>query len=199
MLTLPLCVWLLSYPKLLPFFCHEWQRVRVSSRHLIITGWASISTLLIIIIVVGVIVIILECLGRRRGRLHEATKARLPSGNTADTGVHLTQRITESVKASIHALKLCHDRIKSHTTRWGRRSWGGWSWKSGRSYRLCLGPPWSELHLTLSNGSSVYSTHDRKMRKKGKRNGKMAKNPRDSWRKNELITGHRILVDIYER
>ena len=27
-------------------FCHEWQRLRVSSRHLICTGWASISIIL---------------------------------------------------------------------------------------------------------------------------------------------------------
>ena len=41
----------------------------------------------------------------RRGRLYEATKASLPSSNTTETGVHLTQLISKSVKASIHALK----------------------------------------------------------------------------------------------
>ena len=87
---------------------------RVSSRHLVNIGRASIS---ILIIIVGVgIIIVLECLKRRRGRLHKATKASLPSGNTTDTSVHLAQLITESVKVSIHALKLCHDRIKSHTS-----------------------------------------------------------------------------------
>ena len=30
--------------------------------------------------------------------------------------VHLTQLITESVKASIHMHKLCHDGLKSHST-----------------------------------------------------------------------------------
>ena len=33
-----------------------------------------------------------------------------------DTGVHLTQLITESVKASINALKLRHNGLESHTT-----------------------------------------------------------------------------------
>ena len=32
-----------------------------------------------------------------------------------NTGVHLTQLITESVEASIHMLKLCHDVLESHT------------------------------------------------------------------------------------
>ena len=27
---------------------------------------------------------------------------------------------------------------------------------------------------------------------------RMAENPRDSWRENEPITGHRILIDIYK-
>ena len=95
--------------------------VRVSSRHFISTGRADIS-ILSIIIVIGVIIvlgclIVLECLRRRRGRLHKATKASLSSSNTSDTGIHLTQLINESVKASIHALKLCHDHIDGHTTR----------------------------------------------------------------------------------
>ena len=85
-------------------FCHERQRLRVLSGHLVNTGRASIS-ILIIIIVVGVI-IVLGFLGRRRGRLHKATKASLPLGNMADMDVHMTQLITEIVKASIHALKL---------------------------------------------------------------------------------------------
>ena len=59
----------------------------VLSRHLVRTRRASISIL--IIIIVGVI-IVLRCLGRRRGRLYKATKASMPSSNTADMGVHLT-------------------------------------------------------------------------------------------------------------
>ena len=31
-------------------------------------------------------------------------------------GVHLTQLITESVKASIHTHKLCHDGLESQST-----------------------------------------------------------------------------------
>ena len=149
--TNPLLISMTTFiSKTTPSFCHEWQMVSISSRHLVIAGWASIS-ILIIIIVVGVIVIILGCLGRRRGRLYKATKASLLFGNTTDTGVHLIQLNRECIKASIHALKLRHDRIKSHTTRWGRRSRGGWSWRSGRSCRLCLGPLWSELRLARSN------------------------------------------------
>ena len=69
-------------------FCHEWQRVRVSSRHLVRAGRASVS-ILIIIIVVRVIGVLgcLKCLGRRRGRLHKATKASLPSSNMANMSV----------------------------------------------------------------------------------------------------------------
>ena len=85
-------------------FCHKWQRVRVSSRHLIIVGRASIS-ILIIIIIVGVI-IVLGCLGRRRGRLHKTTKVSLPSSNMTDTGVHLIHLSSECIKAIIYALKL---------------------------------------------------------------------------------------------
>ena len=145
--------------KTTPSFCHKWQRVKVSSRHLVDTGRASIS-ILIIIVVIGVIIVlgclvVLGCLRRRRGRLHKDTKANLPSGNTAGMGVHLTQLITDIVKASIHALKLHHNRIKSHTTRRRKGSGGGWSWRSGRSCRLernctslCLTVVASMAHMT---------------------------------------------------
>ena len=114
-------------------FCHEWQRVRVSSKHLVSTERASIS--------IHIIIIVLGCLKKRRGRLHKATKASLLSSNTANMGVHLTQLITESVEVSIHALKLRHDCIESHTIHRGRESGGGWSWKSGTSCRPR--PPWT--------------------------------------------------------
>ena len=84
-------------------------------RHLIINSKASI---LILIIIISTIIAILICrsLQRRRGRSGETIEASLSSFNTIDTGVHLTQLIIESVKASIHALKLHHDRLKSHNT-----------------------------------------------------------------------------------
>ena len=87
------------------------------SSHLHVTGRASIL-ILIIIITIGVTinVIALKCLRRRRGRLYEATKASLSSMNTIDMGVHLTQLITKSVKASIHVLKLRYDHLEGHTT-----------------------------------------------------------------------------------
>ena len=90
-LTLPLPMTTLI-TKTTPPFCYEWQRIRVLSRHLVSAGRASIS-ILIIIIVVGVVIILgcLRCLGRKRGRLHKATKASLQFSNTANTGVHLIQ------------------------------------------------------------------------------------------------------------
>ena len=83
--------------------------VRVSSRHLVSVGRASIS-ILIIIVVVGVVIVLgcLRCLERRKGRLHKATKVSLPSSNTADKGVHLIQLSRECIKESIHVLKLRH-------------------------------------------------------------------------------------------
>ena len=75
-------------------FCHEWQRVRVSSRHLVSTRRASISIRIIIIVIEVIIflgcLVVLRCLRRRRGRLYKAIKASLPSGNMTDTRVHLT-------------------------------------------------------------------------------------------------------------
>ena len=98
-------------------FCHEKQRVSKSSSHHVVTGRASILILINIIVGVTIVVLVLRCLWRRRERLYEATKASLSSSNTADTGVHTTQLITECVKTSIHAQKLRHNRLESHTTR----------------------------------------------------------------------------------
>ena len=39
-----------------------------------------------------------------------------------NTSVHLTQLIIKSVQVSIHAHKLCHDVLESHTARRRRRS-----------------------------------------------------------------------------
>ena len=128
----------------------------------------------------------------------KTTHGSLSSCNTIDTSAHLTQLITESVKASIHVHKLCHDGLKCHSTRRRRRSGSGWSGRSWRSYHLCLGPPSSKLCLTSSNSSSIYGTHHRKMRRDGKGDRKMAKYLHDSRRKNKLITGRRIPIDIYK-
>ena len=117
-----------------------------SSSHLVVTGRASI---LILIIVVGVTIIVLRCLWKRRGRCHEATKASLLSGNTADTGVHLTQLITECVKASIHALKLCQDDLKGHTTRADEK---GAKEAEGVTFSICghFGRSWASLCLKVA-------------------------------------------------
>ena len=63
---------------------------------------------------------------------------------------------------------------------------------------MCLGPPRSKLCLAPSNGSSVYGTYQEKIRGNEKGNEKMAKNPRDSQGKNELIMGRCILINIYK-
>ena len=178
-------------------FCHEWQRVRVSSRHLINTGRASISIILIIesnsIII---IILILRSLWSRWRKSNEATNDRLASCNTTNMSVHLTQLISESVKASIHALKLCHDVLKSHTARRRSGSKCGWSWRSGRS--CWLRPPRLKLCLAPFNGSGIYSTHNKEVVRQGEENRKMAY-PHDSIREDELIMGRRIPIHIYDR
>ena len=161
--------------KTTPPFRHEWQRVKVSRRHFVKVGRASISTLIIIVGVGVIIILVLRCLGchgRKRGRLDKATKASLPSSNTANTGVRLIQLSKECIKESIHALKLLHDRIKGHTSCWSRESGGGWSWRSGRSYHIGL--PRTKLHLAPFNGSGVNGTHNGELVRNGKRNKKMA-------------------------
>ena len=110
-------------------FCHEWQKARVLSRHLVSIERASIS-ILIIIIILGCPVV-LRCLKMRRKRLHKATKASLPSSNMADMGVQLIQLNNKCIKASNQVLKLRHDCIKSHTSHKRRGSEGGWSWRMG--------------------------------------------------------------------
>ena len=184
--------------KLLPFFVTSDKEVSTSSRHLIITGRASTIVLITIIVRVTIVVLIIKNLCKKRGRLDEATKASLPSSNTADTGVHLTQLITESVKVSIHMLKLHHDRIKSHTTRKRRGSGGGWSSRSRRSRRLGLRPPRAKLSITPSNGSNVNGTHDVERIRWRIGDKKMVKNSRDSWERDEFIMGRYIPIDIYE-
>ena len=95
--------------------------------------------------------------GHRSGRHGITTHLNLASSNAANTGVHLTQLITESVEASIHALKLRHDVLECHSTRRrGRRGCG------------------LKLHLALFNSSIVNGTHNREVVRKGKRNRKMA-------------------------
>ena len=59
-------------------------------------------------------------------------------------------------------------------------------------------PLQTKLGLAPSNSSSVYGTHSRNVCKLKIGDKKMAENPHDSRRKNELITGHRIPIDIYK-
>ena len=59
-------------------------------------------------------------------------------------------------------------------------------------------PPRSKLCLAPSDDSNIYGTHNWKMMRLRKGDRKVAKKPCDSQRKNELITGHRISIDIYK-
>ena len=165
-------------------------------RHLIITGRASIRIITIITILA---ILIYQSLWKRRRRSAETTKASLSSCYTTDTGVHLTQLIRESVKASIHALKLCHDSLEGHITSRGRRSGGGrnsWNCKTNRLHTWILR---SKLGLTLLNRTSIDGTHGGEVGRIRNGDGKMKKDPHDSQRKYELITGCCILIDIKDR
>ena len=101
--------------KLLPFFCHGWQRASKSSRHLIIIRRAIIIIIISMITAGAIVTLILKGWWRWRGSDSETTHNRLLSCDATNMGVHLTQLI---VKPSIHAHKLCHDGLKCHSTRW---------------------------------------------------------------------------------
>ena len=101
-------------------FCHEWKRIKVSSRNLI--GRASIS-----IIIIFSLRIRSHWRRWRKSLRSEATYDRLPPCNTTDTNVHLIQLCRECIKASIHTLKLHHDVSKGHIIRRRGRSKCGWS------------------------------------------------------------------------
>ena len=57
-----------------------------------------------------------------------------------------------------------------------------------------FGRSWASLRLIVAA-----STHRREVCKLRIEGRKMAKNPRDSRRENELVTGRHILIDIYKR
>ena len=153
---------------------------------------------IIIITVEAIITLILRSRRRWRVSHSETTHDSLSSRDTTNMGVHLTQLTAESVKASIHAHKLCHDGLKCYSTHWRWRSGGGWSSRSWRSYHLYLGLPWSKLCYAPSNSSCIDGTHECEMGRLGIGDREMTKEPRDSQRKNELITGRRIFIDIYK-
>ena len=56
-----------------------------------------------------------------------------------------------------------------------------------------------KLCLTPFNGNGVNGTHHVKVVENGKGNKKMAHDPLDSRREDELLTGHCIPIDIYDR
>ena len=126
------------------------------------------------------------------------------SNNTTDTGVHLTCLIDERVKASIHALKLHYDGLQCHTSCRRSRSRGGRS-QGRRNYRICMTGrlrPWllrSKLGLAPPNRTSADGTHGSEVRRVRNRDGEVVKDSRDSWRKDKLITGRRILIHIEDK
>ena len=64
----------------------------------------------------------------------------------------------------------------------------------------CIGP-WplqSKLGLARSNEHCADGTHNSEMSKLGIRDRGVANDPRNSKREDKLITGHRILIDIYK-
>ena len=136
----------------------------LKSSNLIVIRRASILILIIIIITrVTIIVLVLRCLWRRKGRLYDATKASLSLCNTTDTGVHLIQLSSECIKVSIHTLRLRYDYLKGHTTRGSRKSGGRWSRRGWRSRHLGSWPLRLKLGLASSNGCTANGTHDREM------------------------------------
>ena len=56
-----------------------------------------------------------------------------------------------------------------------------------------------KLAFAPSHRLGVDGTYGGEIRRIRNRNGKMAKDPRESQRKDELITGRRILIDIKDR
>ena len=115
-----------------PFLSRVTKRVRVPSRHLIYIERASISIIIIILGISSIIIIIILNLRShqrrwRRSLRSEAIHDCLPWCYTADTNVHLIQLSRECMKASLYALKLCHDVFKSHIARRRGGSRCGWS------------------------------------------------------------------------
>ena len=194
MLTLPLNTKLLLFQNYFPFLSRMTKGKSLRGCHII-----RVSILILIpIIIISTIIAFLICwsLQKRRESSCETTDASLSSCNMTDTGVHLTQLITESVKVSIHALKLPHDGLKSHITTRGRRSGGG---RNSRSCRINRLRPWllrKKLGLAPPNRSCTDSTYNGEVGRIRNRDRKMAKNSHDSRRKNELIMGRRILINI---
>ena len=93
-------------------------------------------------------------------------------------------------------LKLCHDGLKSHTTTRGRRSEDGRNSRSCKINHLHSWPLWSKLGLAPLNRSCVDGTHNDEVGRIRNRDRKMVKDPCDSRRKDELIIGLHILVNI---
>ena len=146
--------------KTTPPFFHEWQMVRVSSRHLI--GRASISIIIIQSIIVITIIISLILIIRSHGRRwwrdslrSKSAHGHLPSSYAANMDIHLIQLCWKCIEASIHALKLRHDVSQRHIARRRRGSRCGssrmrWSRTGGRCRILLLRPKLASLSFTVA-------------------------------------------------
>ena len=80
-----------------------------------------------------------------------------------------------------------------------RKSEGGCSGIGWRSPCLGLWPLLSKLGLTPSNRRRTNGTHDDEVRRLGIRSRMVANDPHDNKRKDKLIMGCRISIDIDER
>ena len=150
-----------------PPFCHEWQRIRVSSRHLI--RRASISIIIIQSIIIITIIIILMLRIRSHGRRwwrsslrSKSAHGHLLSSYAANVNIHLIQLCGKCIEASMHALKLRHDVSQWHIA-WGRKGSGCGSIRTrwdrlGVRCRILLSRP--KLCLTTFYSSGVYGTHE---------------------------------------
>ena len=122
--------------KTTPLFCHEWQRVRVSSRHLVSTRRVSISIILIIesnsiIIILSIArAITLICIGHMKGSHDVTAHLSLASCNMAYRGVHLTQLITHTTYPWNYAsLRLTVAAWMAHITwKWSKMGMGTEKW-----------------------------------------------------------------------
>ena len=192
-LTLPLSTRLLSQTQNnSPFLSWMTKGKSLRGHHLVITRR------------VNIILIIKRGLQRRRGRRSKTSHVSLSMSNVSCFSVHLTHLINESVqtttKVSMHPLKLLYDGLEGHTTsRGGRRKGRGWSYRSCRIDHLYSWPLQLKLTLTLPDRTNANGTHDGEKRRERNRNGEVLKDPCDSRRKDELITGSSVPIDIYNK
>ena len=158
-------------------------------------------------IIICIILIIKRGLGRMRGRRSKTNHASLSVSNASYSSVHLTHLTSESIqtttKVNMYLLKLLHDGLKGHTTNCrvkmsGRsQSWRGWNSRSCRIHRLHMRPFRLKLSLTPLDRTSTNGTHNGKERWERNGNKEVCEDPRDNQKKDELIMGSCVSINIY--